>query len=70
MLQMPFCPLNKPRSYFHMLLGVGKEGFENYLMKEPEFIGGEMGKGLIFGHYIVGKTSAVIGTEVYTDDRW
>lgn len=29
-----------------------------------------MGKGLIFGHYIVGKTSAVIGTEGYTDDRW
>ena len=55
---------------FLMLLGVGKEWCENNLINEPEFIGGEMGKGLIFGHYIVGKTSAVIGTEVDTDDRW
>lgn len=53
-----------------MLLGVGKKWCENNLINEPEFIGGEMGKGLIFGHYIVGKTSAVIGTESYTDDRW
>lgn len=67
---LPKSTSDKPRSYFRMLLGVGKEGFENYLMKEPEFNGREMGQWLISGHYIVGETSAVIGTEVYSDNRW
>ena len=65
---LPKSTSDKPRSYFRMLFGVGKEGFENYLMKEPEFNGREMG--LISGHYIVGETSTVIGTEVYSDNRW
>ena len=56
--------------YFLMLLGVRKEGFENYLINEPEFNGREMGQWLISGHYIVGETSTVIGTEVYSDNRW
>lgn len=53
-----------------MLLGVRKAEFENYLMNEPEFNGREMGQWLISGHYIVGETSTVIGTEVYSDNRW
>ena len=56
--------------YFLMLLGVRKEGFENYLINEPEFNGREMGQWLISGHYIIGETSTVIGTEVYSDNRW
>ena len=67
---LPKSTSDKPRSYFCMLLGVGKKGFENYLMKELEFNGREMGQWLISGRYIVGETSTVIRTEVYSDNRW
>lgn len=67
---LPKSTSDKPLSYFCMLLGVGKEGFENYLMNEPEFNGREMGQWLIVGRYIVGETSTVIRTEVYSDNRW